>query len=554
METLEENKEINLISHLSRIAEAVKDKKNLKVPEKAKCNYKAIHDYTGCNEIQAVLFSVIFCLNIRHAPDLDDIAGYLNCNPLTVLNALDDLYSLEKKKLIRKEFRRSRRREKMINELRFFVPEIVFSAMQQNKKIEPQKNRSLSMMEILEAIKELINDHYDEIMTGEEMINEIKELISGKNDNEVFKVFIEQDFDDSELLLLLYMCYETIFNKDEIELDKACDRLFEDYNTRYNLKRSLIKEKSKLITDEWVRFENGFFRSDGVVILTDKSLNLLLGEDVAMAQKIKDKHFNSILPEEVIPKNMFYNYEEEKQINFLKDTLAIEKFADVQTRLTGHGMKKGFTILFFGSPGTGKTETVYQLGRMTGREIMMMNISNTKSFWFGESEKIIKQIFDKYRKKAESNSVCPILLINEADAILGKRKGNGNSSVDQTQNTIQNIILQELEDFNGILIATTNLTNNLDNAFDRRFLYKVNFSKPTKEAKFNIWKDKLAWVSDEQAAELASGYELSGGQIDNIARKSVTQQILYGNYPDIVELYAYCNSESMVTEKRKIGY
>ncbi len=554
METKEKTKKESLIEHLGKIAQAVKGKKSLKIPEKAKCNFKAIEEFTGCNEVQVVFLSVIFCLNIKCSPDIDDLATYLNCNPLEILNLMDEFEHLEKMKLIRREYRRSKSKEKMITDLRFYIPEIVFYSMQQNKKIEPKKNTNLSLMETLEAIKELINDRYEENIVFDEMLNEIKGLLEANNDKNLFKIINQEEFIDNELLLFLYICYETIFEKDEIELEDACDKLFVDFNTRYNIKRALIKEKSKLITDGWLRFENGLFRSDRTITLTDKSLNLLLGEDVELAQKTKDPYFNYILPTDVVVKNMYYSTQEEKQINFLHETLNVEKFADVQKRLNDNNMKKGFTIIFYGSPGTGKTETAYQLGRSTGREIMMMDISNTKSMWFGESEKIIKKIFNIYRKKAENNPICPILLINEADAILGKRNDSGRSSIDQTQNTIQNIILQELEDFCGILIATTNLTNNLDNAFERRFLYKICFSKPSKEAKQNIWKDKLTWLSDQHAAELADIYALSGGQIDNILRKSLTNQILYGNYPDIAELHEYCLSESMEKQKNKIGF
>jgi SpoVK/Ycf46/Vps4 family AAA+-type ATPase len=70
-------------------------------------------------------------------------------------------------------------------------------------------------------------------------------------------------------------------------------------------------------------------------------------------------------------------------------------------------------------------------------------------------------------------------------------KSIGSGNVDQTENAIQNIILEEMENLDGILIATTNLTENLDKAFERRFLFKIRFDKPTLEAKTNIWKDKI---------------------------------------------------------------
>jgi SpoVK/Ycf46/Vps4 family AAA+-type ATPase len=97
-----------------------------------------------------------------------------------------------------------------------------------------------------------------------------------------------------------------------------------------------------------------------------------------------------------------------------------------------------FTCLFSGAPGTGKTETAYQIARLTKCNIMAVDISATKSCWYGESEKNIKEIFDNYRHAVENSKTAPILLFNEADALIGKRRiNNGNNgSIDQTENTI----------------------------------------------------------------------------------------------------------------------
>ena len=124
--------------------------------------------------------------------------------------------------------------------------------------------------------------------------------------------------------------------------------------------------------------------------------------------------------------------------------------------------------------------------------------------WVGESEKNIKQIFDSYRQKVEEFKMTPILLFNEADAIISKRQEGAERAVDKMENTIQNIILQEMELLDGILIATTNLAQNMDKAFERRFLYKINFTKPTLEARISIWHEMIparAGQTDEKASE-----------------------------------------------------
>jgi SpoVK/Ycf46/Vps4 family AAA+-type ATPase len=186
---------------------------------------------------------------------------------------------------------------------------------------------------------------------------------------------------------------------------------------------------------------------------------------------------------------------------------------------------------------------------------MRVDISQTKSVWFGESEKVIKRVFTDYQEYSAQCELCPILLINEADAIISKRKEILNSNVTQTENAIQNIILEELENFKGILIATTNRVNNLDSAFERRFLFKVEFSKPDLLVKAKIWKSKLPNLEMVDCERLASDFDFSGGQIDNIIRKYEISGILSGKETGIDEIIEFCKKELLSNTNRiKIGF
>ena len=157
---------------------------------------------------------------------------------------------------------------------------------------------------------------------------------------------------------------------------------------------------------------------------------------------------------------------------------------------------------------------------------MHVDISATKTCWFGESEKLIKEVFENYRRLCGQSKMKPILLFNEADAVFSKRKDANSSNVAQTENAIQNIILEEMERLDGILIATTNMADNLDKAFERRFLFKIRFDKPNLEAKSGIWLDKLPALRETEARQLASRFDLSGGEIDNVVRKATMEEIL----------------------------
>ena len=175
--------------------------------------------------------------------------------------------------------------------------------------------------------------------------------------------------------------------------------------------------------------------------------------------------------------------------------------------------------------------------------------------WFGESEKKIKEIFTDYNKIIKLDKPVPILVFNEMDAVFGKRGDVDRSAVGQTENAIQNIILQELEDFKGIMIATTNLTINLDKAFERRFLYKIEFNKPLATTRSKIWKDKIPSLTQKQAGILAEKFELTGGNIDNVTKKMMMRSILHGETLNLEEIVDYCQQESFGYEKKNpIGF
>ena len=111
-----------------------------------------------------------------------------------------------------------------------------------------------------------------------------------------------------------------------------------------------------------------------------------------------------------------------------------------------------------------------------------------------------------------------------------------------------------MENLNGILIATTNMTSNFDKAFERRFLYKINFDKPDIESKKLMWQSFLPDIAGSDAERLASKFDFSGGQIENIARKSAVSFILKGVKADILTLETFCGEELYENTANRIGF
>jgi SpoVK/Ycf46/Vps4 family AAA+-type ATPase len=180
-------------------------------------------------------------------------------------------------------------------------------------------------------------------------------------------------------------------------------------------------------------------------------------------------------------------------------------------------------IIFYGSAGTGKTMTAISLAKTLKRPILSFDCSKILSMYVGESEKNVRKIFDDFKTLSKEAKVNPILLLNEADQFLGSRTENINSSADSMHNQMQNIFLEQIEKFEGILIATTNLLDNIDKAFSRRFNYKIEFKKPNRKDRKRLWHFMLPENADyEEGFEVneLSKYELTGGQINLIIKNT----------------------------------
>jgi SpoVK/Ycf46/Vps4 family AAA+-type ATPase len=179
-------------------------------------------------------------------------------------------------------------------------------------------------------------------------------------------------------------------------------------------------------------------------------------------------------------------------------------------------------IIFYGVAGTGKTLTALALAKSLKKEVLSFDCSKILSMYIGESEKNVRSIFDKYYELREQTKSEPVLLLNEADQFLSTRSSNA-SSGDKMHNQMQNIFLEQIEKFDGILIATTNLLENLDKAFSRRFNYKIEFVKPNLLQRVQIWKkllpSNLPLEENFNIDELAK-YELTGGQIELVIKNT----------------------------------
>jgi len=495
---------------------------------------------------QALLFSAFIDMSNDCRIKVHDIAQHFDCNNITILKYWCDIEELSKKQYIC--IRKNRDDDQEI-----LVPLMIMEALTHNTIPQPKNYSNLLAEDWFDTLSDLLNQCDRDRISYETLESEITRLIEANPKLNVVQRLNFYHLEKEQLIVFLIIMDMYIQNNEErVNWNDLSDVLLDSRFRR--LRRALENEDTKSQQLGLVEFgiNDGQVESD-TWHLTDKAKEEFLSE-ITLHHKRECKN-GLTLATSITPKFLYYNASVTESVSRLRTLLSPEHFSSVQERLVNHGMRKGFACIFYGAPGTGKTETVLQLARETGRDIKMVDVPKLRSKWVGDTEKNIKAVFDSYRHMCESSSLAPILLFNEADAVLCKRNEGAISSVDKMENAMQNIILQEMETLDGIMIATTNLTNNLDAAFERRFLYKIEFPKPTPNESKHIWHAMLPELTDDETYVLANSYEFSGGQIENIARKQVIDSILLGtDRPSIDAIRSACDTERFNKRKNIIGF
>lgn len=516
--------------------------------KKAGIELKALRQELKMTDMQILMLAAILQKSSRYRIDGNDVASFLGMEYLKFLSMDDDMEALRKRGYIRID------KEGNIN-----VPKETLKALKSNKAVEPEPTTGLTTGRILGRMKRLLEIRDNDELTTEELFDAIRDILKDNPDTSISrtceKYIAGLEWKESVAFFVLIYFYwfrkddmlgwhdmEDYFDEDEL------DCLKDDYTLE-----CLSLQQRNII--EYVG-RNGLMDKEYFHIKDDIKDELFDDLGGMRKKEVRVSASRKLLAAEIGAKELFYNPAEQRQVEQLKALMSAERLDSIRSAMKKKGMRSGFTCLFYGAPGTGKTETVYQVARECGRDIFIVDVSQIKSMWVGESEKNIKDVFDRYRQCVAAGGLIPILLFNEADAIFGIRKEGADWSVDKMENSIQNIILQEMEDLDGILIATTNLTCNLDKAFERRFLYKIRFEKPSVESRGQIWRSMLPELSEKEAHQLSADFDFSGGQIENIVRKKTVRALISGQEPTFAEIRELCQEEGLDNQpsRRRIGF
>ena len=535
------NKRITIASALEIIASGTRDKGlDCETMQKFPIETSYLQRKLHLTKMQCYIVAVMLD-NAGDPVSPDDLADHAEASRIFILGQQGEMDKLVERGIINVV---GGGRHDIWN-MHYMPSESLVQAVSHNYELRPEVMSDLTYEEMWDRISGLLRACEFDNLSFPLMVEKVKKIMEGCCHLDFCEKIMSLNLNDADMIMLLIVCnalvnkaddYVTTFDYNKILPHSSCSMIVKQFKN---------KTSDLVVKDILENVDN----NEEDFRLTVHGILLLLGEEYVPEDRKEPKQTPALPNKQtIVPKNMFYNEDERKHILRLEALLCQDSFVSIQQRMKEAGLRTGFCCLFYGAPGTGKTETVLQMARRTGREIIRVDLSSQKSMWVGESEKNIERIFADYREKLSQSELVPILLFNEADAIFSKRHVGVNSEVEQMANTMQNILLQNMENFEGILIATTNLADNFDPAFHRRFLYRIEFKSPSAEVRKQIWRSMLPDMDESNIKAMAERFSISGGQIENAVRKMMIESILKGCPLSTDEIVAICEQE--VQKKR----
>ena len=365
--------------------------------------------------------------------------------------------------------------------------------------------------------------------------NSIKEKLKlTKIDLPVYNFIKENELNEKEEIIFLSLLKEeyTSSNENSREMNYLLNLISADEIERIK-NRNLLDDNSKFISEEILDYDEligAFGGYSKIYFINEEILNELIHprKKRKIEHIVKDTIFELIesnvsLKDVVLPKKTIEQIEVILKQNNKKVLNLLKKWGIKQNN------EINAKIIFYGPPGTGKTLTANVIANELNKPILSLDASKILSMYVGESEKNVRKMFDEYAEISEKLKTKPVLLLNEADQFLSTRTTASFSSADKMHNQMQNIFLEQFEKFDGILIATTNLLETLDNAFSRRFDRKIKFEKPSFNERLKLWELKLPKKAEYEEKfdikELAK-HQLSGAEIELIIKNTALKVAL----------------------------
>lgn len=354
----------------------------------------------------------------------------------------------------------------------------------------------------------------------------IKErLKKSKFYNVLADIFKEYNLEHKEQIIFLALLKEEYALSNESSISREMNSLLSlisENDLEKHKNKKLLQENAPLLNlIEYDEYLNAFGDISKSFFIIDEVLQRIINFEPKQSKKIK---IESVLKEQGIfeliePSININDIIMPENTKELLENILKQQDKKVLERLHSWGIKSSKNIeakiIFYGPPGTGKTMSALAMAKSMKKSVLSFDCSKILSKWVGESEQNVRKIFDTYKNIVQTCKQSPILLLNEADQFLSTRV-DGSSGSDKMHNQMQNIFLEQIERFSGVIIATTNFLESLDSAFSRRFDYKIEFKKPDFKDRLKIWEKflpKKALFEKDFDINILSNYELSGAQI-----------------------------------------
>lgn len=387
--------------------------------------------------------------------------------------------------------------------------------------------------------KKLNSQSKDIRMKLDEKIEKLTNIITQRVKLTKINLSVEQLFkkyslSQEEKIIFLVLLKEEYSNEDEILRDSNTLISMISKDEMHKLKnRTLLEENAKLMS-------LGLIDYDEILGATSINKSYFICEDVLygiMHPQKNDKKTKKAMLENMVKESEIFELIEPNtdiddvvlnpKIKVVLNSILKQLDKDVINKLSSWGIKtkKGVDakIIFYGPAGTGKTMSALSLAKSLKKQVLSFDCSKILSKYVGESEQNVRKIFDTYKNICNEAKIEPVLLLNEADQFLSSRMESGTSSADKMHNQMQNIFLEQIERFEGVLIATTNFLQSLDSAFSRRFDFKIEFKKPNFNERLIIWQkimpENANFEENFSFNELAK-FELSGAQITLVLKNT----------------------------------
>lgn len=266
-------------------------------------------------------------------------------------------------------------------------------------------------------------------------------------------------------------------------------------------------------------------------------------------------NFYSKLPEPRLPRHDLSSVILDRPLQRTIATALEATRSDTIQRLKRWGIEQitstrpvgSLTMLLSGPPGTGKTYTAEGIAGTLGRDIIDVDVTDYLTKWYGETEQNLECLFRAYEDLCFHEEKVPVLLINEADKLFGQRQSVGTQATDMTEYRLQSLLLEHLERFSGILIATTNHVSSIDDAFSRRFDIKLEIPLPSAQLRLVLWEALIPatvpLAFDVNLIEISEKYMFTGGQIAVVVPNALGSAVLRGDHLTQEDIVRACQEE-----------